>query len=61
MHYLIVALAIIVLVSLLRSLHLGFPLERDEGEFGYIGQEILRGVPVYDSAYTQKLPGTYLL
>jgi len=56
-----VALAIIVLVSLLRGLHLGFPLERDEGEFGYIGQQILRGVPVYDSAYTQKLPGTYLL
>jgi len=59
--WIFVALAIIILVSLLRSLHLGFPLERDEGEFGYIGQEILRGVPVYDSAYTQKLPGTYLL
>jgi len=42
-------------------LHLGFPLERDEGEFGYIAQEILRGVPAYVSAYTQKLPGTYLL
>lgn len=55
------ALGIIVLVSLLRSLHLGFPLERDEGEFGYIAQELLRGVPVYISAYTQKLPGTYLL
>jgi len=41
-------------------MHLGFPLERDEGEFGYIAQEILRGVPMYDSAYTQKLPGTYL-
>ena len=56
-----VALGVIVLVSVLRSLHLGFPLERDEGEFGYIAQQILHGVPVYDSAYTQKLPGTYLL
>src|SRR6267142_999721 len=33
---------------------------RDEGEFGYIAQEMLRGVPMYVSAYTQKLPGTYL-
>jgi hypothetical protein len=55
-----VALGIILLVSLLRALHLGFPLERDEGEFGYIAQEMLRGVPMYESAYTQKLPGTYL-
>jgi hypothetical protein len=56
-----VVFGIILLVSLFRSLHLGFPLERDEGEFGYIAQEILRGVPMYVSAYTQKLPGTYLL
>ena len=55
-----VALGIIVAVSLLRAMHLGFPLERDEGEFGYIAQEMLRGVPMYVSAYTQKLPGTYL-
>ena len=54
-----VALGIIVLVSAFRALHLGFPLERDEGEFGYIAQEMLRGVPMYVSAYTQKLPGTY--
>ncbi len=49
----------ILLVALLRAAHLGFPLERDEGEFGYIAQELLRGVPVYVSAHTQKLPGTY--
>ena len=55
-----VVLGIILLVSLFRALHLGFPLERDEGEFGYIAQEMLRGVPMYVSAYTQKLPGTYL-
>jgi hypothetical protein len=55
------ALGIIALVSSLRAMHLGFPLERDEGEFGYIAQEILRGIPMYVSAYTQKLPGTYLL
>ena len=53
------AVGIILLVSLARVPHLGFPLERDEGEFGYIAQQLLHGVPVYDSAYTQKLPGTY--
>ena len=55
------ALVIIVAVSLMRTLHLGFPLERDEGEFGYIAQEILRGFPMYASAHTPKLPGTYLI
>ena len=55
------AIGIILLLSSLRALHLGFPLERDEGEFGYIAQEMLRGVPMYESAYTQKLPGTYLI
>jgi 4-amino-4-deoxy-L-arabinose transferase-like glycosyltransferase len=59
--WILVALGVILLVSLFRAKHLGFPLERDEGEFGYIAQEILRGVPVYESAYTQKLPGTYLV
>ncbi|HEX5030605.1 MAG TPA: glycosyltransferase family 39 protein [Candidatus Eisenbacteria bacterium] len=54
-----VAIAIIVLVSLARAIHLQFPLERDEGEFGYIAQQLLHGVPVYLSAYTQKLPGAY--
>jgi hypothetical protein len=54
-----VALGIIALVSLARVPHLGFPLERDEGEFGYIAQQFLHGVPVYVSAYTQKLPGVY--
>jgi len=55
------ALGIIVAISAARSLHLGFPLERDEGEFGYIAQQLLNGVPVYVSAHTQKLPGTYIV
>ena len=54
-------LGIILAVSALRAMHLGFPLERDEGEFGYIAQELLRGAPMYETAYTQKLPGTYLV
>ena len=33
------------------------PLERDEGEFAYMGQLILKGIPPYTHAYTMKLPG----
>ena len=35
------------------------PLERDEGEYAYVGQLILQGTPPYKEAYTMKLPGTY--
>jgi hypothetical protein len=34
------------------------PLERDEGEYAYMGQLMLQGVPPYKLAYTMKLPGT---
>lgn len=36
------------------------PLERDEGEYAYMGQLILRGMPPYKLASNMKLPGTYL-
>lgn len=35
------------------------PLERDEGEYAYMGQLILQGVPPYKLASNMKLPGTY--
>ena len=35
------------------------PLERDEGEFAYMGQLMLQGVPPYLLAYNMKLPGIY--
>src|SRR6185369_748186 len=38
---------------------LQFPLERDEGEYAYAGQLMLRGIPPYLEAYNMKLPGTY--
>ncbi len=34
------------------------PLERDEGEYAYMGQLMLQGVPPYQMAFTMKLPGT---
>jgi hypothetical protein len=35
------------------------PLERDEGEYAYMGQLMLQGVPPYQIASNMKLPGTY--
>lgn len=37
---------------------LGLPLERDEGEYAYGGQLLLRGIPPYQLAYSMKFPGT---
>ncbi len=37
------------------------PLERDEGEYAYMGQLILEGVAPFKIAYTMKLPGTALV
>jgi hypothetical protein len=39
---------------------LDVPLERDEGEFAYMGRLILEGEPLYKEAANMKWPGTYL-
>lgn len=49
----------VVLYVRLRLLFL--PLERDEGEFAYIGQLILKGIPPFTHAYSMKLPGVSLV
>ena len=55
-------LAILLLfVIIVRSRLLGFPLERDEGEYALMGQLILKGIPPYEMAYNMKLPGTYYM
>lgn len=51
--------AIILFVSLIRYRLLEFPLERDEGEYAYFGQLILKGIAPYLEAYNMKFPGTY--
>src|SRR5262249_48428186 len=38
---------------------LSVPLERDEGEYAYMGQLILRGEVPYIAAHNMKLPGIY--
>lgn len=54
-------LMLIVLLGavLLRIRLLALPLERDEGEYAYIGWLMLQGVPPYAEAYTMKLPGIH--
>jgi hypothetical protein len=39
---------------------LDFPLERDEGEYAYMGQQILQGTPPYLESCNMKWPGTYM-
>jgi hypothetical protein len=51
--------ATVIVATLLRLRLLGVPLERDEGEYAYMGQLILRGDLPYLAAQNMKLPGTY--
>src|SRR5258707_11310412 len=55
----LVLLAALVFATVMRVRTLDLPLERDEGEYAYAGQLMLRGVPPYTAAYNMKLPGTY--
>src|SRR5512147_2907132 len=52
---------IILFVIFVRVRLLEIPLERDEGEYAYMGQLILQGIPPYSEAYNVKFPGTYLM
>jgi 4-amino-4-deoxy-L-arabinose transferase-like glycosyltransferase len=38
---------------------LDVPLDRDEGEYAYIGSLLLDGIPPYARAYNMKMPGIY--
>jgi len=58
----LVVLAVVVVVGVVARVRLlDVPLERDEGEFAYIGQLILQGTPPYGEAYNMKFPGTYFI
>jgi hypothetical protein len=52
---------IILFVVVVRVRLLDVPLERDEGEYAYMGQLLLQGIPPYSEAYNMKFPGTYLM
>ena len=52
---------IILFIVLVRVRLLDFPLERDEGEYAYMGQLISQGIPPYSIAYNMKFPGTSVM
>jgi len=56
--FVVLAIAFVIIV---RVRLLDVPLERDEGEYAYMGQLILDGIPPYSQAYNMKLPGIYFL
>jgi 4-amino-4-deoxy-L-arabinose transferase-like glycosyltransferase len=61
-HFSLLLLSIVVLIiSIMRWRLIGIPLERDEGEYAYFGQLILKGIPLYLQAYSMKLPGIYYM
>jgi hypothetical protein len=56
LRYLLLLLVLAVVLCVRLRL-LQAPLERDEGEYAYLGQLLLHGIPPYANAYTMKLPG----
>lgn len=54
---LILLALVLAIVAYVRIRLLNVPLERDEGEYAYLGQLMLKGLPPYLHVYTMKLPG----
>ena len=55
-------LALCVLLTILARIHLlDAPLERDEGEYAYMGQLMLQGIPPYAVAANMKFPGVSIV
>ena len=54
-HFLLALVLVVVTYARFRLLQV--PLERDEGEYAYMGQLLLNGLPPYVHAYSMKLPG----
>jgi 4-amino-4-deoxy-L-arabinose transferase-like glycosyltransferase len=58
----LVFLLLVVFFTIFFRLRLvNVPLERDEGEYAYMGQLILDGTPPYTEAYNMKFPGIYFI
>lgn len=50
--------AVCLIIIIVRIRLLPFPLDRDEGEYAYMGRLILEGISPFIEAYNMKLPGT---
>jgi 4-amino-4-deoxy-L-arabinose transferase-like glycosyltransferase len=57
----ILLICIIAFVIFVRIRLFSTPLERDEGEYAYMGQLLLQGVAPYQEAFNMKLPGTSVI
>src|SRR5258708_17594323 len=57
-HY-AVLLLVLLCFAFVRFRLRNMPLERDEGEYAYVGQLMLQGIPPYKLACNMKLPGAY--
>ncbi|GFE62159.1 glycosyltransferase family 39 protein [Geobacter sp. AOG2] len=60
LQYILLAL-VLGTVAYVRIRLLQVPLERDEGEYAYMGQQLLNGIPPYAHAYSMKLPGVSIV
>lgn len=58
-HSWIILVFIILVSGLIRYRLIDVPLERDEGEYAYVGQLILQGSLLYKDVYIMKMPGVY--
>jgi hypothetical protein len=52
-------LVVLVAAAAIRISLLDVPLDRDEGEYAYIGSMLLDGIPPYARAWNMKMPGIY--
>jgi hypothetical protein len=57
--WIILSCVLILLSVYVRIRLLNIPLERDEGEFTYLAQQMLKGIPPFASAYSLKIPGIF--
>lgn len=53
--------AAIAFAAVFRLRLIELPLERDEGDYAYMAQLLLDGVPPYTEAYDMRTPGTFLV
>jgi len=59
--YWILLALLILFITIIRLRILNVPLERDEGEYAYMGQLLLKGHPPFELAYNMKYPGTSMM
>jgi Dolichyl-phosphate-mannose-protein mannosyltransferase len=57
-YYLVFLFIMIAFISIIRYRLIGVFIERDEGEYAYIGNLFLSGVSPFKDGYSMKLPGT---